>query len=74
MKKVKFTVSGINCESCVAKIKNGLVNIAGVTSIDVDKEAQEIFVSGEDSFSNMQIKTALGEFSFPVSSMKKLEA
>ncbi|MFG1492872.1 heavy-metal-associated domain-containing protein [Halobacteriovorax sp. ZH4_bin.1] len=74
MKKVKFVVSGIKCGGCVGNVENQLKDLSGVTNINVDIENQEVLVTGEQDFSNMQIKSMLGEIGFPVSSMKKLEA
>lgn len=74
VKKVKFVVSGIKCGGCVGNVENQLKDLSGVTNINVDIENQEVLVTGEQDFSNMQIKSMLGEIGFPVSSMKKLEA
>ncbi|AYF43959.1 MULTISPECIES: heavy-metal-associated domain-containing protein [Halobacteriovorax] len=74
MKKVKFIVSGIKCGGCVSKVEGGLKDISGISSVDVDVENQEVLVSGESNFSNMQIKTTLSGIGFPVSSIKKLQA
>ncbi|WP_198011909.1 heavy-metal-associated domain-containing protein [Bacteriovorax sp. BAL6_X] len=74
MKKVKFAVSGIKCGGCVGKVVNQLKDLSGVVNINVDIEKQEVLVSGEHGFSNMLIKSMLGEIGFTVTSMKKLEA
>ena len=74
VKTVKFVVSGIKCGGCVGKVEKQLKDLSGVTNINVDIENQEVLVSGEQGFSNMQIKSMLGEIGFPVTSMKKLEA
>lgn len=72
MKNVLFNVSGMNCGGCIAKVERELSTIAEIKNINVNLETQEVTIEGEDTLSNMKVKSILGEIGFPVSGMKKI--
>lgn len=73
MKNVKFVVSGMKCGGCVAKVEKELATLDDISSVKINLDNQEVIVSGEDSFSNMKIKSVLAEMGFPVSIMNRVE-
>ncbi len=41
-----FIVKNIKCEGCVSAIREGLMSLPGVTSVEVDREKGEVRVEG----------------------------
>ena len=69
MKKVKYSVEGMNCGKCVNKIKEGLSSL--VSSLEISLDDKEVIVVGDDSLSNMKIKKSIEELGFSVVGMNK---
>ena len=42
-----YTVPGASCGHCVAAITEGVGQVAGVTSVDVDLETKKVVVAGQ---------------------------
>jgi len=72
MKKNKFTVEGIHCESCVSKIKKGLAELEGIQSTIVDKDNGEVVTESSDETSPMAIKARIEDVGFSVTGFSKL--
>ena len=43
-----YTVPGASCAHCVAAITDGIGQVAGVTSVEVDLETKKVVVAGQD--------------------------
>lgn len=72
MKKIKFQISGINCQSCVKKIVGHFEEMDDVTKVEVIKDDQVVIFEGTDSFSGMKAKKEFETIGFPVVKMEKL--
>ncbi len=49
MPQVKLKVSNVKCGGCVSNIQNGLGNMAGITSVEVDIPTGEVTLDGDIS-------------------------
>ena len=47
MESVEIKVDKVKCNGCASNIKNGLADINGVTSIEVDVASGTVSVTGE---------------------------
>lgn len=71
MKNLNIEVTGINCGSCVSKIKNHFESIQGVETVNAEKETQLVTISCDEGLSNMKLRNDLLELGFSVTSIKK---
>ncbi|WP_127716813.1 heavy-metal-associated domain-containing protein [Halobacteriovorax sp. HLS] len=72
MKKIEFNVDGINCNSCVNKIKNHFADNNMISCVDVSIENKSVLIELDDSISNMATKKELEDLGFSILSMKKI--
>ena len=59
---VELSVSGMHCEKCVARVKDALENVDGVTNVDVSLEGNSATVEGHgiDSVALIEAIKAVG--------------
>ncbi|MDQ4144008.1 MAG: heavy-metal-associated domain-containing protein [Actinomycetota bacterium] len=60
MSETTYKVSGIHCQSCVANISESVQAVAGVASVDVSPEKEEVIVRG-DSFDDAAVRSAIAD-------------
>lgn len=58
MSEVTYTVKGIHCQSCVDNISGQVGELAGVQSVQVDREANHVVVRG-DGFDDASVRAAI---------------
>ncbi|MDQ3620002.1 MAG: heavy-metal-associated domain-containing protein [Actinomycetota bacterium] len=58
MSEVTYTVKGIHCQSCVDNISGEVGDLAGVQSVQVDREADRVVVHG-DGFDDASVRAAI---------------
>lgn len=58
MSEVTYTVKGIHCQSCVDNISGEVGDLAGVQSVQVDREADRVVVRG-DGFDDASVRAAI---------------
>ncbi len=58
MSEVTYTVKGIHCQSCVDNISGQVGDLAGVQSVQVDREADRVVVRG-DGFDDASVRAAI---------------
>jgi copper chaperone CopZ len=46
MKKLELFVENIKCGGCMTSIKKGILELAGVTHVDISLEAEKITIEG----------------------------
>lgn len=56
-----YSVSGMTCSSCVEKVKNSLMSVEGVTSVEVSRDPDSATVSMQSHISLSDLQNALGE-------------
>ena len=47
MQQIKLKVSNVKCGGCVSNIQNGLRDMAGLASVDVDIPTGEVTLQGD---------------------------
>ncbi|WP_027631775.1 heavy-metal-associated domain-containing protein [Clostridium hydrogeniformans] len=65
MKKV--VIEGMSCNHCVGHVKNGLMEVEGVTSVEVDLASKTATIEGE--ISDEKIKEVIDEVGYEVVSI-----
>ncbi len=65
MQTKTFEVPNISCKHCVMTIKNEVGDLAGVTSVDADKDTRQVTVAWDAPASWDQIKALLVEINYP---------
>ena len=63
---VKLNVTGMHCEKCVARVKEALENVEGVTSAEVSLEENAATVEGH-GFASDALVDAIVEVGFEAS-------
>ncbi len=63
---VKLDVTGMHCEKCVARVKEALENVEGVTSAEVSLEENAATVEGH-GFASDSLVDAIVEVGFEAS-------
>lgn len=58
MSEVTYTVKGIHCQSCVDNISGQVGELAGVQSVQVDRETDRVVVRG-DGFDDASVRAAI---------------
>ena len=58
MSEVTYTVQGIHCQSCVDNISGQVGDLAGVQSVQVDRETDRVVVRG-DGFDDASVRAAI---------------
>ncbi|MBI5451099.1 MAG: heavy-metal-associated domain-containing protein [Gammaproteobacteria bacterium] len=64
MTTVQITAKNIKCGGCAATIKGNLLQIAGVTAVEVDIGAGRVEVQGE-ALSRQDLVRRLAELGYP---------
>ena len=62
-----FTVSGMTCEHCVASVSEEVLEIAGVTVVDVDLPTGRLTVTSDQPVSEAEVASAVDEAGYRVS-------
>ncbi len=65
MEKTTLSIPNISCGHCVNSIKNELLEIDGVSSVDGDPEARQVSVAFEPPATIDKIRQALKEIDYP---------
>jgi len=63
METQEFQVANIKCGGCAASIKNGLAELGGVQTVEVDVASGDVSVSGDVARNELAAK--LAELGFP---------
>ncbi len=62
-----FTVSGMTCEHCVASVSDEVLEIAGVTGVDVDLHTGRLTVTSDRPVSEGEVASAVDEAGYRLS-------
>jgi copper ion binding protein len=62
-----FTVSGMTCEHCVASVSDEVLEIAGVTGVDVDLPTGRLTVTSDRPVSEDEVASAVDEAGYQLS-------
>jgi copper ion binding protein len=62
-----YTVSGMTCEHCVASVSEEVLEIAGVTGVDVDLPSGTLTVTSDRPVSEDDVRAAVDEAGYEVS-------
>lgn len=65
MQSIVIQASNIKCEGCVNTIKNGLQDLAGLATINVDIPSNQVTVEGDAPDKDL-IEKKLAELGYPV--------
>ncbi len=65
MEKQTFSIPNISCGHCVMSIKNELIELKGVKTVEGDPESKNITVEWEDPATVETIKDKLAEIDYP---------
>ena len=65
MEKQKFSIPDISCGHCVMSIKNELIELKGVKTVEGDPESKNITVEWEEPATVETIKNKLAEINYP---------
>jgi copper chaperone len=66
MSTTRFTVTGMTCEHCVASVSEELLEIGGVTAVDVDLDSGAVTVTSDEPVSETEIAAAVDEAGYTV--------
>ena len=62
-----FTVSGMTCEHCVASVSDEVLEIAGVTVVEVDLPTGRLTVTSDQPVSEDAVASAVDEAGYRLS-------
>jgi copper ion binding protein len=62
-----FTVSGMTCEHCVASVSDEVLEIAGVTVVDVDLPTGRLTITSDQPLSEDAVASAVDEAGYRLS-------
>ena len=62
-----WTVSGMTCEHCVASVSDEILEIAGVTVVDVDLPTGRLTVTSDQPVSEDEVASAVDEAGYRLS-------
>jgi len=62
-----FTVSGMTCEHCVASVSDEVLEIAGVTGVDVDLPSGRLTITSDQPLSEDAVASAVDEAGYRLS-------
>ncbi len=62
-----FTVSGMTCEHCVASVSDEVLEIAGVTGVDVDLPTGRLTITSDQPLSEDAVASAVDEAGYRLS-------
>ena len=66
MEKVTYKIPNINCDHCAHTIKTELMDLQGISKVEVDVTAKQVEIAFENPATPDQIKTLLSEINYPV--------
>ena len=66
MEKVTYKIPNINCDHCAHTIKMELMDLKGISQVDVDVTAKQVEIAFENPATPDQIKSLLKEINYPV--------
>lgn len=66
MEELKLRVANVKCGGCASTIRDGLLTLPGIASIEVDIATGTVQISGTD-IDTTAIQTKLDELGYPVS-------
>ena len=66
MEKVTYKIPNINCDHCAHTIKMELMDLQGISQVDVDVTAKKVEIAFENPATTNQIKSLLKEINYPV--------
>ncbi len=64
--QTKLNVEGMSCSHCENAVKNAVLEIDGVSNVEVDLEGKSVTVTHEESVSVGSIKDAISEEGYEV--------
>ena len=62
-----FTVSGMTCEHCVASVSDEVLEVAGVTVVDVDLPTGRLTVTSDQPVSADEVASAVDQAGYRLS-------
>ena len=62
-----FTVSGMTCEHCVASVSDEVLEIAGVTGVDVDLPTGRLTITSDQPLPEDAVASAVDEAGYRLS-------
>ena len=62
-----YTVTGMTCEHCVASVTEEVLEIAGVTAVDVDLATGALTVTSDLPVSETDVRSAVDEAGYALS-------
>ncbi|MBE0688933.1 MAG: heavy-metal-associated domain-containing protein [Anaerolineae bacterium] len=65
MESKTFVVPNISCGHCVMSIKNEVSELAGVSSVEADRETKQVTVKWDAPASWEKIQALLSEINYP---------
>ncbi|PID86018.1 MAG: heavy metal transporter [Chloroflexi bacterium] len=65
MKRKTFTIPNISCGHCTHTIEMEVGDIAGVSSVNADKDSKQVTVEWDDPATWSEIEALLQEINFP---------
>jgi len=71
MKKIKITISGIHCASCVSNIERSLKKVQGVKQVNVSLMTNKGFVEAEDAVPEEELKKAVSRAGYKTLNIEK---
>lgn len=70
--KKKLTIDGMSCMHCVNHVYDALMNIPGVTSVDIDLKTQIAFLESNKTIDNDAIKSTISNVGYKVTEIEKI--
>ncbi|MCT8976167.1 heavy-metal-associated domain-containing protein [Clostridium sp. CX1] len=71
MKKI-LTIEGMSCMKCVRQVHDALVELPGVTSVNIDLRTETAFVESRTSIDDNKIKEAVDDTGYEVTDIEKI--
>lgn len=70
MKKIKLTISGMHCASCVGNVERSLKKVSGVKNVSVSLMTNKGIVESDDSVSDEDLKKAVSKTGYKVTEIQ----
>jgi len=71
MKKIKLTIEGMHCASCVANIERSLKKVKGIHEVKISLMTKKGFVEADEKVTDEEIKKAVARTGYTVSNIEK---
>jgi len=65
-----FKVDGMHCEKCASRVKNALLDMEGIQSIDINLESKEVKVDVKDNIDVNILKERIEDLGYTVIDIK----